>query len=486
MFLGIDLGTSSVKFLVLNKEGSIVKTLSKDYPVNYFNNNWAEQNPNHWWEKVLEGLNEISNCKDISKRLEGISFSGQMHGLVLLDKNDEIIRPAILWCDQRSEKECEELKKIKDFEKITGNQPLTGFTAPKILWVKKNEYDNFKKIDKIMLPKDYIAYKLSGIHGIDVSDCSGTLLMNVKNRTWSKEIIEALGINFNSLGKIYESSEIIGTLKENLKEKFGFEKNIKIIMGGGDQAMGAIGVGAIKEGTISLALGTSGVVFSPTDEYKVDLKYRLHSFCDGNGKYHQMGVTLSGASALKWWVEDVNNSKDYEFYNNLAKNILPGSDQLYFLPYLIGERTPHNNPHIRGGFIGLTHNHHKGHMTRAILEGVAFSLKDCFSLLNNLNLKEDKILISGGGSKSSLWKQILADVIGKPIITIDSASEGPALGCAIIASVACNNFSSIEEACKKIIKEIHTTYPVKENINIYKDSYEKYKKLYEPLKNFWS
>ena len=484
MYLGIDLGTSAVKLLLLDKNGKIVKTVSKEYGVNYLNSNWAEQNPEEWWSAVCHGLKDILD-ENIKEELKSISFSGQMHGLVVLDEEDKVIRPAIIWCDQRTEKECIELNSLPWLGKVTGNQALTGFTAPKILWLKNNEYENFQKIKKIMLPKDYIAYKLSKIHGIDVSDASGTLILNVLERKWAKEMIEYLGIREENLGKVFESMEVIGNIDKEIAKSFGINEDVKIVIGGGDQAVGAVGVGAIKEGIISVALGTSGVVFSSTDEYRADKNYRLHSFCDANGKYHQMGVMLSAAGAFKWWVEDVNESKDYGYYNEIAEKVEVGSKGLYFLPYLIGERTPHNDSNVRGSFIGLTHNHKKGEMTRAVLEGVAFALRDSFELLKEMDIKIDKISVRGGGAKSLLWKQILADVLGKPVISIDSAVEGPALGAAILAAVGTRRYESVEKACKDIINEVETCEPNLENVIIYDRKYKKFKRLYPMLKEFY-
>ncbi|MGL5780277.1 xylulokinase [Cetobacterium sp.] len=484
MYLGIDLGTSAVKLLLLDKNGKIVKTVSKEYGVNYLNSNWAEQNPEEWWSAVCHGLKDILD-ENIKEELKSISFSGQMHGLVILDEEDKVIRPAIIWCDQRTEKECMELNSLPWLGKVTGNQALTGFTAPKILWLKNNEYENFQKIKKIMLPKDYIAYKFSKIHGIDVSDASGTLILNVLERKWAKEMIEYLGIREENLGKVFESMEVIGNIDKEIATSFGINENVKIVIGGGDQAVGAVGVGAIKEGIISVALGTSGVVFSSTDEYRADKNYRLHSFCDANGKYHQMGVMLSAAGAFKWWVEDVNESKDYKYYNEIAEKIEVGSKGLFFMPYLIGERTPHNDSNIRGSFIGLTHNHKKGEMTRAVLEGVAFALRDSFELLKEMDIKIEKIRVSGGGAKSRLWKEILADVLGKKVVSIDSATEGPALGAAILAAVGAKKYKSIEEACKEIINEVETCEPNLDNVIIYDREYKKFKRLYPMLKEFY-
>ncbi|MBC2851763.1 xylulokinase [Cetobacterium sp. 8H] len=483
MYLGIDLGTSSVKLLLMDKKGVVKKTVSKDYPITYLNDNWAEQNPEDWWNATLQGIKQI--LKDENRScLNGISFSGQMHGLVILDKNDEVIRPAILWCDQRTEEECKELNSLEWLYDVTGNQALTGFTAPKILWIKKNEPNNFKKINKIMLPKDYIAYKLSGIHGIDASDASGTLILNVEKRKWSKEVIEFLNIDEKYLGKVFESYEVIGKIKENISNELEISKEVKIIMGGGDQAVGAVGVGAIEEGIISLALGTSGVIFSPSKRYLRDENCRLHSFCDSTGKYHQMGVILSASGAFKWWVEEVNSSKNYEEFNKMADEIKAGSEGLYFLPYLIGERTPHNDSNAKGSFIGLSLNHGKNHMTRSVMEGVAYALRDSFELLKDMGIDCEKIRVSGGGARSQVWKQIFADVLNKDIITINTA-EGPALGAAILASVGSGEYKSVEEACEKIIKEVEVTKPCLENVKIYEKNYNIFKEIYPALKKIY-
>ena len=476
MYLGIDLGTSSVKLLLMDKNGKIESIIQKEYPINYFNGNWAEQNPEDWWYAVKDGITEISQ----GVKIKGISFSGQMHGLVVLDKSDNIIRPAILWCDQRTEKECIELNN-KKITKFTGNQALTGFTAPKILWMKENEIENFNKISKIMLPKDYIAYKLTGIHATDVSDASGMLIFDVKERRWSKEAMEILGIKINQLAKVYESFEVIGSVKKELLEELNLSHEVKVIIGGGDQAVGAIGVGAVEEGLISVALGTSGVVFAPTEKFYVDKKFRLHSFCHANNKYHQMGVMLSASSSYKWWIENINESKEYEKFNKLAEKANAGSNGLYFLPYLIGERTPHNDPEAKGGFIGLNINHTKGDMTRSILEGVSYGLKDSLILLEGMGIKINKVRISGGGSKSKLWKQILADIFNKEIISVNS-EEGPAFGAAILACVGCGVYKTVEEACSKIINETEVILPNDKNIVVYKEGYKKFISLYPALK----
>lgn len=479
MYLGIDLGTSSVKMLFMNTNGEVIKTYTKEYPISYPQNGWAEQNPEDWWTGVKECFKEASPDLDL-KSIEGISFSGQMHGLVILDEYDRVIRPAILWNDQRTQKECDFLNEMK-VSNYTGNQALTGFTAPKILWVKNNELENFNKIKKIMLPKDYILYKLSGVHATDVSDASGMLLLNVEKREWSKELIELCQIEQGMLPELYESFEVIGTVHGEVAAELGLSEKTKIIAGGGDQAVGAVGVGAVEEGILSVSLGTSGVVFITTENYFSDNKQRLHSFAHANGKYHQMGVMLSATASLKWWVESVNNSKDYEYFNKLVEECDDNMNELLFAPYLIGERTPHNDGRIRGGFTGIDVTHNRGHMTKAIMEGVGFALKDTLEILYDMGIKASEIRITGGGAKSNVWKKIIANIFNLNVVTVNS-TEGPAYGAAILASVGCGRFKSVEEACNNLIKKTETIEPNKEQTTCYEEKFWKYKLLYPNLK----
>lgn len=483
MYIGIDLGTSSVKLLLMKKDGEVIKTLTKDYSLAFPKPTWAEQDPNEWWEVTKFGIKEIlQNTNKIS--LKGISFSGQMHGLVILDKDDKVIRPAILWCDQRTEKECDYLNNDIGVEKIseyTGNMALTGFTAPKILWIKNNEPENFEKIEKIMLPKDYISYMLSGTFATDTSDASGMLILDVKNRKWSRKMIDILEIKEEMLPKVYESYEVVGNIKKELAKEFEVLEDVKIIIGGGDQAVGAVGTGAVKEGIVSVALGTSGVIFAPLKNYEADKNNRLHSFCHSNGEYHQMGVMLSAAGALKWWVENINNSEDYLKINEDIEKICIGSENLYFLPYLMGERTPHNDSNARGCFIGLSLTHTNAHMSRAVMEGISFALNDSMEILKDMGIKIEKIRISGGGSKSKVWKQILADIFNAEVCSIN-VSEGPALGAAILATVGCGAYKTVNEACEVIVKDKEIVEPIKDNVEIFTKHYNKFKNLYPILK----
>lgn len=481
MYIGIDLGTSSVKLLLIDSKGKIKKEVTKEYSLYYPQENWVEQNPEEWYGKTLEGLKKL--VLGYENEIKAISFSGQMHGLVLLDDKDKIIRPAILWCDQRTTSECDEINSYfnKDILKLTGNIALTGFTAPKILWIKKNEPENFKKIKKILLPKDYLAFKLSGVYSTDMSDASGMLLLDVENRKWSKNILNFLNIKESQLPELYESYEVVGILKENLKNDLNLKNNIKIVAGGGDQAVGAIGVGAVKEGVLSVALGTSGVVFASSSEFIVDKIGRLHSFCHGNGEYHQMGVMLSAAAALKWWVEDIEKTKDY---NKLLLEAEGASldKNLHFLPYLMGERTPHNNPFARGSLTGLNIQHKRGDITRAILEGVAFGLKDTLEIIRDMNIDVKSVRVSGGGAKSEFWQQMIANIFEVNVDVVNS-TEGPAYGAGILAMVGDKLYKDVNTACLDLIKVTNSKVPNKDVENEYREKYELFKKLYPLLNN---
>ncbi|WP_097028390.1 xylulokinase [Clostridium peptidivorans] len=487
-FIGIDLGTSSVKIILMDESGEIQHSLSRSYEVSYPKATWAEQEPEVWWNETKEGLKELMSSISIkSDEIKGIGFSGQMHGLVLLDEEGKVLRPSILWCDQRTQEECDHLNKEigqKKLSKCTGNMALTGFTAPKVMWVKKHEPEVFKKIAHILLPKDYIRYKLTGEFATDVSDASGTLFFDVKNRCWSKEMQDILCIKEEWLPKVFESWEPTGKVLPEVSHYTGLSKDTVVVAGAGDQAAGAVGTGTVSSGIISVALGTSGVVFATSDLYEVDEDNRLHSFCHSNGKYHQMGVMLSAASSLKWWVENVNKDTSKEAFDNLLKEAEAspvGSKGVVFLPYLMGERTPHNDPNARGVFFGLNMTHERGDMTRAILEGVCFGLRDSLEILRSLNVPVEEIRVSGGGSKSLLWKSILANVFDTKVSVINS-KEGPAYGAAILASVGCGKFSSVNEACSKLIKVTEVVEQDKLQVEEYNKFYDIFSRLYPALK----
>jgi xylulokinase len=484
-FIGIDIGTTSVKLIAIDEQGSVVKSVSREYAIYFPKPLWSEQNPEDWWQQTLKGLKELLSGMN-KDEVKAISFSGQMHGMVVLDKNDQVIRPAILWNDQRTEKECIYLNEGVGQENIsewTGNLALTGFTAPKVLWLQNNEPENFARVSKLMLPKDYLAYKMSGVFATDMSDASGTLYLDVKKRAWSIPMLELLGISENQLPKLYESYEQIGLLKSDVATELGLKEDVKIIIGGGDQAVAAVGGGVVRPEACSLSLGTSGVVFASTENFFVDQKNSLHSFCHANGKYHQMGVTLAAAASLKWWVEEVNKSEDFDGLLEEAKEAAI-DDYVFYLPYLMGERTPHNDPSCRGTFIGMDMRHQRKHLTRAVLEGVAFSLRDTFEIMKAMGINIPVVSINGGGAKSKLWCEIIADVLNVRVVKLNS-NEGPAYGAAILAAVGDGLFPSVEAACDAFIKVTDTIEPNPAHVELYNKKYDKFKEIYPATKDLF-
>ncbi|MBE5923291.1 MAG: xylulokinase [Lachnospiraceae bacterium] len=477
LYIGIDLGTSAVKLLLMDKEGNIHNIVSKEYPLYFPHPGWSEQNPDDWFEQVMEGLKEL--IKDVDKlEIAGISFGGQMHGLVILDENDEVIRPAILWNDGRTTEECDYLNNVIGKDKLseyTGNISFTGFTAPKILWVKKNEPDNYKRIAKIMLPKDYIAYKLSGVFCTDVSDASGMLLFDVKNRCWSEEMCEICGVNSNQLAKVYESYEAVGTLLPEMAEKLGLSDKCIIASGAGDNAAAAIGTGTVGEGACNISLGTSGTIFISASKFGVDDNNALHSFCHADGSYHLMGCMLSAASCNKWWLEDIMGTDAYE--KEQADITKLGENKVFFLPYLMGERSPHNNPQARGTFIGMSMDTSRSDMTQAVLEGVGFALRDSLEVANKLGITVKKTKICGGGAKSALWRKMIANILNLEVEVLES-EQGPGLGAAMLAMVACGEYSSVEEAVDAIVKVKSVEYPDKSLVAKYDERYNVFREIY--------
>lgn len=481
-YIGIDLGTSSVKLLLMEANGKVVKTLSKEYPISFPANGWSEQNPTDWYRETINGLIDLTNDIDKTK-VAGISFGGQMHGLVILDENDEVIRPAILWNDGRTVKETEYLNNVIGKEKLsqyTANIAFAGFTAPKILWVKENEPENFNRIAKIMLPKDYIAYMLTGVHSTDVSDASGMLLFDVKNRTWSKEMCELCGVKESQLPKIFESFEPIGHLKNDVAEKLGFNKDVVVAAGAGDNAAAAVGTGTVGDNACNISIGTSGTIFISTKNFGVDKYNSLHSFCHADGTYHLMGCMLSAVSAHSWWLGDVVGTKDYS--GEHEKITKYGENHVFFLPYLMGERSPHNNPDARGVFIGMTMDTTRTDMTQAVMEGVAFGLRDSLEVAKSLGINLERTCICGGGAKSKQWRWIIANVLNL-MVDIPENEEGPALGGAMLAAVAAGEYSSVEEAAKSIVKIKETIEPDESLSKLYDERYQQFKVIYPALKN---
>ena len=480
-YIGVDLGTSAVKLLLMKGNGEIANIVSREYPLSFPNPGWSEQNPEDWWTQVKAGIKELIAGVD-GNEVKGISFGGQMHGLVILDKDDNVIRPAILWNDGRTIAETDYLNNVIGKDKLseyTANIAFTGFTAPKILWVEKNEPDNFARIEKIMLPKDFVAYKLSGVHCTDVSDASGMLLFDVKNRTWSDEMCRICHVKKEQLAKIYESYEAVGNILPDVAKELGISEDCKIVAGAGDNAAAAVGTGTVGDGSCNISLGTSGTIFIASKNFGVDKFNALHSFAHADGSYHLMGCMLSAASCNKWWMEDICKTKEYAGEQKGITKL--GENHVYFLPYLMGERSPINDPLARGTFTGLTMDSTREDMTQAVLEGVAFALRDSFEVAKALGIKIERTKICGGGAKSPLWKKIVANVLGIKVDTIES-EEGPALGGAMLAAVACGEYASVEEAAEKIVKVTGTIEPEAELTAKYEERYQTFKQIYPALK----
>ena len=481
LYIGVDLGTSAVKLLLMDGEGKILNIVSKEYPLYFPHPGWSEQKPEDWYEQSIAGIKGLIADFDKSQ-VAGISFGGQMHGLVILDEKDQVIRPAILWNDGRTTEECDYLNNVIGKDKLseyTANISFTGFTAPKILWVKNKEPENFARIKKIMLPKDYIAYKLSGVHCTDVSDASGMLVFDVKNRCWSKEMCEMCGITEDMLAKVFESYETVGTILPEIAKELGVPETVKIVAGAGDNAAAAVGTGTVGDGMCNISLGTSGTIFISSNKFGVDENNALHSFDHADGHYHLMGCMLSAASCNKWWMDEIIGTKDYAEEQKAITKL--GENHVYFLPYLMGERSPHNDPLARGTFIGLTMDSTRADMTQAVLEGVAFALRDSFEVAKSLGIKIERTKICGGGAKSPLWKKMIANILNLKVDVIES-EEGPAMGGAMLAAVANGEFASVEEAAAKIVKIVDTVEPEPELVAKYEERYQQFKQIYPTVK----
>lgn len=484
LYIGVDLGTSAVKLLLMNEAGHIEKIVSREYPLSFPHSGWSEQNPYDWYDKTLDGLKELLSECDKSQ-IDGISFGGQMHGLVTLDAQDEVVRPAILWNDGRTTEETAYLNEQIGRERLTGytaNIAFAGFTAPKILWMQKNEPDLWAKVKKIMLPKDYLAYRLSGTFCTDYSDASGMLLMDVKNKCWSKAMMEICHVSREQLPDLYESYEVVGTLKKEIASELGVPETVKVIAGAGDNAAAAVGTGTVGANHCNLSLGTSGTLFVSSDKFGVDEHNALHSFAHADGGYHLMGCMLSAASCNKWWMDEILKTKDYAGEQKGIQTL--GENQVFYLPYLMGERSPHNNPDARAMFVGMSMDTTREDMTLAVLEGVAFGLRDSLEVARSLGIRIDSSRICGGGAKSPLWRQIIAAVMNVKLEIIES-EEGPGYGAAILAAVGCGTFESVERACEKLVKVIDTVEPDQLLVQKYEEKYQKFKQLYPIMKNWF-
>ena len=484
LYIGVDLGTGAVKLLLMNEAGHIEKMVSREYPLSFPHSGWSEQNPYDWYDKTLDGLKELLSECDKSQ-VDGISFGGQMHGLVTLDAQDEVVRPAILWNDGRTTEETAYLNEQIGRERLTGytaNIAFAGFTAPKILWMQKNEPELWAKVKKIMLPKDYLAYRLSGTFCTDYSDASGMLLMDVKNKCWSKEMMEICHVSREQLPDLYESYEVVGTLKKEIASELGVPETVKVIAGAGDNAAAAVGTGTVGANHCNLSLGTSGTLFVSSDKFGVDEHNALHSFAHADGGYHLMGCMLSAASCNKWWMDEILKTKDYAGEQKGIQTL--GENQVFYLPYLMGERSPHNNPDARAMFVGMSMDTTREDMTLAVLEGVAFGLRDSLEVARSLGIRIDSSRICGGGAKSPLWRQIIAAVMNVKLEIIES-EEGPGYGAAILAAVGCGTFESVESACEKLVKVIDTVEPDPVLVQKYEEKYQKFKQLYPIMKGWF-
>lgn len=483
-FIGVDLGTSAVKLLLMDEKGKIEKIVSKEYPLYFPHPGWSEQKPEDWFAQSMAGIKELVSECDRSQ-VKGISFGGQMHGLVALDEKDEVIRPAILWNDGRTGKQTDYLNDVIGKEKLskyTENIAFAGFTAPKILWMKENEPENFARICKIMLPKDYLAYRLSGTFCTEYSDASGMLLLDVEHKCWSREMMEICGVTEEQLPKLYESWEPVGCLKPEIAEELGLPADVKVIAGAGDNAAAAVGTATVGDDGCNISLGTSGTLFISSREFGVDENNALHSFAHADGNYHLMGCMLSAASCNKWWMDEILKTTKYQ--EEQAGITKLGENQVFYLPYLMGERSPHNDPDARAAFIGMSMDTTREDMTLAVLEGVAFGLRDSLEVARSIGVDPDRTKICGGGAKSPLWRKIIANVMNMKVDIIES-EEGPGYGAAILAAVGCGVFPSVEEAAKQLVKVVATEEPEPELAAKYEERYQKFRKFYPALKGMF-
>ena len=497
VYLGIDVGTSGTKTLAMREDGKILASATKEYPLASPKPGWSEQNPEDWWQATLKTIRRVLNDGNIKPAaVAGIGLSGQMHGSVLLDKNHKVIRPAVLWNDQRTADECDEIESLaggrKKLIRMVANPALTGFTAPKILWLRNHEPRNYARTVQVLLPKDYVRYRLTGEFATEVSDASGTLLLDVKRRRWSKPLLDRLDIDPSLLPQVYESEEVSGRLTGKSARLLGLTSGVAVVGGGGDQAAGAVGNGIVRSGVVSATMGTSGVVFAHSDEVQIDPDGRVHTFCHAvRGKWHVMGVVLSAGGSLQWYRNQMGQREiaaakrkkvdPYELITAQAAEAPAGCEGLYFLPYLTGERTPHADPHARGGWIGLTRRHGRAHLIRSIMEGATYALRDSLEIIKGMNIPIREIRLSGGGARSSFWRQMQADIFGRKVVTIN-AEEGPAYGAALLAAAGTGAYRNVVEACSATIRVVSSTATNRSAKRIYNKAYPIYGRLYQSLR----
>ena len=486
LYIGIDLGTSAMKLLLMDAAGKIYNTVKKEYPLEFPQPGWSQQDPENWKNALLEGIPELLTGFDAAS-VVGIGCGGQMHGLVVLDDNDYVIRPAILWNDGRTAKQVDylnhEIRKEK-LSALTANIAFAGFTAPKLLWMKENEPKNFARIAKIMLPKDYINYILTGVHSCDYSDASGMLLLDVANKCWSKEMLDICGVTEAQMPKLFESYDCIGTVKSEVASRLGLMADVKVCAGAGDNAAAAVGTGVVGEGGCNISLGTSGTVFISSEKFSVDNSNGLHSFAHADGGWHLMGCMLSAASCNKWLMEDILRTSDYSAEQAAIHEEKLGKNHVFFLPYLMGERSPINDTNARGIFIGMTMDTTRADMVQAVLEGVAFAIRDSVEVARSLGITVSTSKICGGGARSLLWKRILANVLHCEL-EAPLSEQGPGMGGAMLAMVACGEYPDVKFCCEKLTFVADTVKPEPELSAKYDARYQQFRKLYPACKQLF-
>lgn len=484
--LGLDVSTTGVKALLIDGGGQVKRVVTTELPISTPRPLWSEQDPADWWRGTVNSVRQVLDGVDLSgEDVAAVGLTGQMHGLTLLDEQGEVQRPAILWNDQRTGAQCDEIRRRLGRERlieITGNDALAGFTAPKILWVREHEPEVFEEAQHILLPKDYIRFRLTGDYATDRAGAAGTLLLDLKAREWSQEVLQALDIPPEWLPPTHEGPQVTGRISKHGAQATGLKTGTPVVGGGGDQAAQAVGVGAIRPGIVALTLGTSGVIFATTNQPLVDPEGRVHAFCHAvPQQWHLMGVMLSAAGSLRWYRDSLAPDSSYDALLAPARAVPPGSEGLIFLPYLTGERTPHADPLARGAFVGLTVRHTQAHLTRAVLEGVAFGLRDSFELIREIGpLQIDQVRISGGGARSAIWRQIIADVLDVDLVTVNT-TEGAAYGAALLAGVGAGIWTSVDAACQSAIRETGLTSPQADQVARYTHIYPMYRQLYPAL-----
>lgn len=483
LYIGVDLGTSAVKLLLMDETGAIKKVVSREYPLLFPHPGWSEQNPSEWIQATFDGIRELTKECNASS-VAGIGVGGQMHGLVVLDKDDNVLRPAILWNDGRTSEETDYLNQVigeKKLAELTSNIAFAGFTAPKVLWMKKNEPDLFKQISKIMLPKDYINYILTGVHCTDCSDASGMLMFSVKDRDWSDEMLEICGVKREMMPKVFESYEKVGTLLPEIAAELGLSASTIVAAGAGDNAAAAVGTGTVGNGACNISVGTSGTIFITCDEYRENPNNSVHFFDHADGTYHLMGCMLSAAACNKWFLEEILKTSDYKTVQSEIREESLGRNQVFFLPYLMGERSPINDTNARATFTGMTMDTSRADMVQAVFEGVAFGIRDSLEVARSLGIDIQKSRICGGGAKSPLWRKIFANICNLEIETIE-AEEGPGYGGAMLAMVACGEYPDVRTIANQFVKVTGSEKPDPALVKLYEERYQAFKKLYPALK----